>query len=117
MKAKSQQPKGHGRILSALNVAIEGLNLMKELSSPTPAYAIIGTITILLIMMRVGFLRSVFVGQSSQPIQDSKVNRTDYIELGLACADICTALDRGMEGRRADQLSGSVLEAIEQLTT
>ena len=44
-------------------------------------------------------------------------NRMDYIELGLACADVCRALDRGMDGRQADQLSRSVFEAIEQLMT
>jgi hypothetical protein len=43
-------------------------------------------------------------------------NKTDYIELGLACADVCRALDRGMKGRRVDELRGSVCEAIEQLT-
>jgi hypothetical protein len=43
-------------------------------------------------------------------------NKTDYVELGLACADVCKALDRGMKGRRADKLSQSVCEAIEQLT-
>jgi len=49
--------------------------------------------------------------------QDSMVNKTDYVELGLACADVCRALDRGMNGRRLDQLSQSVLEAMGQLTT
>ena len=44
------------------------------------------------------------------------VNKTDYVELGLACADVCRALDRGMGGRRVDELSQSVFEAIGQLT-
>ena len=44
------------------------------------------------------------------------VNEIDYIDLGLACADVCRALDRGMGGRRADDLSQSVFEAIGQLT-
>ena len=44
-------------------------------------------------------------------------NRTDYVELGLACAEVCKTLDRGMNGRRMDELSQSVFEAIEQLTT
>ena len=47
--------------------------------------------------------------------QDSMVNKTDYVELGLACADVCRALDRGMMGR-VDELSQSVFEAIGQLT-
>ena len=45
------------------------------------------------------------------------VNKTDYVELGLACADVCRALDRGVNGRRLDELSQPVFEAIEQLTT
>jgi hypothetical protein len=45
------------------------------------------------------------------------MNKTDYVDLGLACADVCKALDRGMKGRRADEFSQSVLEAIEQLTS
>ena len=44
-------------------------------------------------------------------------NKADYVELGLACADVCKALDRGMKGRKLDDLSQSVREAIEQLTT
>ena len=44
-------------------------------------------------------------------------NRTDYVELGLACAEVCKALDRGVNGRRMDELSQSVFEAIEQLNT
>ena len=43
-------------------------------------------------------------------------NKLDYVELGLACADVCRALDRGMDGRRLDEFSRSVCEAIEQLT-
>jgi len=44
-------------------------------------------------------------------------NYADYIELGLACADVCTALDRGLNGKRPDDLNNSVCEAIKQLTT
>ena len=49
--------------------------------------------------------------------QDSMANKADYVELGLACADVCKALDRGIKGRNLDDLSQSVREAIEQLTT
>lgn len=41
----------------------------------------------------------------------------DYVELGLACAEVCQALDRGLNGRRLDELTESVLRAIEQLTS
>jgi len=42
-------------------------------------------------------------------------NQVDYVELGLACADVCTALDRGLSGKRLEDLDGSVSEAINQL--
>ena len=45
------------------------------------------------------------------------INETDYVDLGLACADICTALGRGMDGKKLNDLSQSVSEAIGQLTT
>ena len=41
----------------------------------------------------------------------------DYMDLGRSCADVCKALERGLEGRRSDELSRPVLEAIEQLTS
>jgi hypothetical protein len=50
-------------------------------------------------------------------IQDSMANEADYVELGLTCADICTALGRGMNGKRVNELSQSVCDAIAQLTT
>ena len=50
-------------------------------------------------------------------LQDSIANEEDYVELGLHCADICKAIDRGMNGKRLDDLSRSVCEAINQLTT
>ena len=45
------------------------------------------------------------------------MNEGDYVELGLACADVCTALSRGLDGKRLSELSTSVCEAITQLTT
>jgi len=44
------------------------------------------------------------------------VNRVDYVELGLACAEACKTLARGTDGRRVE-LSQAVLDAIEQLIT
>ena len=44
-------------------------------------------------------------------------NQVDYVELGLACADVCTALGRGLNGKRLNDLNNSVCEAINQLTT
>jgi hypothetical protein len=49
--------------------------------------------------------------------QESLINELDYVELGLSCADICRALSRGMNGKKLDDLSQSVCDAINQLTT
>jgi len=43
-------------------------------------------------------------------------NKVDFAELGLACADACKALDRGMNKRRSDELSRPVDRAIGHLT-
>jgi hypothetical protein len=44
------------------------------------------------------------------------INEADCVELGLSCADVCTALDRGLNGKRLNELNNSVCEAINQLT-
>ena len=44
-------------------------------------------------------------------------NQMDLIDLGLYCADICKALERGMDGKKLSDLSQSVCDAINQLTT
>ena len=44
-------------------------------------------------------------------------NKTDYIELGLACAEICEALKQETNGRKLEDLSQSVRDAIAQLKT
>ena len=44
-------------------------------------------------------------------------NKQGYLELGLDCANICKTLDRGMNGKKLDDLSQSVCEAINQLVT
>jgi hypothetical protein len=49
-------------------------------------------------------------------VKDLMANELDYIELGLSCADVCQALDRGTNGKRLDELNKSVLSAIGQLT-
>ena len=56
MGTESQRPKGRDGTFSSLNVAIEALNLAKEVSSVTPAKAVFGSVSILLTMIRVRFL-------------------------------------------------------------
>ena len=50
-------------------------------------------------------------------LQDSVVDEQDYVELGLSCADVSQALERGLEGRQMNELSRPMLGAIEKLTT
>jgi len=45
------------------------------------------------------------------------INALDYVELGLFCSDICKALDRGMNGKKPEDLNQPVCDAINQLTT
>ena len=35
------------------------------------------------------------------------INKTEYVELGLACADVCAALGRGLNGKSSNELDGS----------
>lgn len=61
MAGKSQRPKGQDDALSLLNVAIDGLNLAKEVLSVAPtraAFGVAGDLT----LIRVGFL-PVYVGR------------------------------------------------------
>ena len=48
--------------------------------------------------------------------QDSMVNQRNYVDLGMSCVEVCKALERGLKGRKLDELSRSLVGAIEQLT-
>ena len=43
------------------------------------------------------------------------ISEEGYVGLGLNCADICQALDRGTNGKNLEDLSQSVREAINRL--
>ena len=116
MDTRFQGTNRRNNALSLLNAAIDAMNLIKELSSMTPAKAVFGSVTILMTMIRVRLSSSSVIYCRFTRNQDSMANKADYVDLGLACADVCKALDRGMNGRRLDELNRPVLEAIEQLT-
>ena len=99
-----------------LNSAIDAINLAKEASSITPAKVAFGAAGILLTMIKVRFLFAMRCPKFSRS-QESMINALDYVELGLFCADICRALDRGMNEKRLEDLNQSVCDAINQLTT
>ena len=56
MASTSPQPQGDDGALSMLNVAIEALNLAKEISSITPAKAVFDSASVLLTTIRVKFI-------------------------------------------------------------
>jgi len=56
METRSQRPKGRDGFLSALNVAIEALDLAKEISCISPAKAVFGSVIVLLTMIKVRFV-------------------------------------------------------------
>ncbi|KAF9645002.1 hypothetical protein BDM02DRAFT_3131398 [Thelephora ganbajun] len=100
MDTNPQRQRGRDDALAMLNAAIEVTYLAEKASNVTPAKAVFGSVGFILTMIR-----------------DTMVNKQDYVELGLYCADICRALDRGTNGRRLGELSQSLVQAISQLTT
>jgi hypothetical protein len=42
---------------------------------------------------------------SAHVVQDTMANDQDYVDLGLACGEECKALERGLDGRRLNELS------------
>src|SRR6266478_7562845 len=104
MNTDSKQQKRREEALASLNVAIEVMNLAKEASGITPAKAVCGTVSIILTMIRVHFPLFPVLHPRLTCIQDSMANKADYVDLGLACADVCGALERGMNGKNLDDL-------------
>ena len=116
METESQQPKEREGVVSALNGFIEVFNLTKEISGNTPAKAVFGSVCVLLTIIRVSLLAFHWSNTDSvECAQDTMINEADFVELGLACADVCTALKRGLDGRSEDDLNDSVRKAIKQL--
>ena len=117
MDPESRQQNRQDKVLSLLNAIIEISNLAKELSSPTPAKAVFGSVSILLTMIKVRSSSPSVICPVFSSDQDTMANKSDYVDLGLACANVCKALHRGMDGRELEDLGQSVRDAIEQLRT
>ena len=100
LDANPRRQKHLDRTLSVLNAAIKVVDLAKELSST----AVLGSVSILLTTIRSVLSPSMIYSRLTCE-QDSTANKTDYVELGLACADVRKSLDRGMDGRRPEHLS------------
>ena len=117
MASKSQRSKGHDGVLPQLDVAIQFLGGAKDACSIVPAQTALGSACALLTLIRV---RSFLFLDDELPFisaQDTTGNKQDrFVGLGLFCAKVCEVLDRGLNGKRSDDLSKSVFKAIEQLT-
>ena len=97
MDPTAQRQNGREKVIFSLNAAIDTLNLVKEVSTITPAKAVFGSVGVILTMIKVIFFLRCDCGLT-ETIQDSMANEADCVELGLACVDVCTALDRGLNG-------------------
>ena len=117
MALRSRQQKGHDGVGSSLDVVIQDVNLARDTCDVSPARIAFDSVGSLLTMMEVNSL--LFRDNELQftLIQSLTFNAQDYVDLGIHCADVCKALDRGLDGRRLDDLSPSALGAIQQLTT
>jgi len=102
--------------MSALNAGIRDLNLAKDALGIAPAKALFGSVSAILAIVRVSFLLVLSADCRLKRTQDALINQMDYVELGLACADVCIALDRGLNGKGLNDLNSSVREEINQLT-
>ena len=116
MPSKSHQQNGGISAPPRLDKAIEVMDQAEKHSCITPAKAAFGSVSSLLTVVKARFLSSAIICSRFTCSQEPTANEMDCVELGLSCADACQALDRGLNGRRVDELSPSVLEAIEQLT-
>ena len=58
MDANSKREKWQDGVISALNAAIQVMDLAKELASVTPAKAVFGSVSVLLEIIRVSVLFS-----------------------------------------------------------
>jgi len=112
MKADSQRPKERE---ADLNAAIEALDLAKT-SSILPAKDAFVSVVTLLTTIKVRSCSSTTIYHKFTHCQDTMVNGLGYAELGLSCADVCRALEQGTNGRKQDELSPSVYDAVNQLT-
>ena len=117
MASTSQRPKGRDGALSTLDVIIQTLTLAKDTCGIPPAQVAFGSAVVLLAMIRVRLPYPSVMNTRLRLIQDCMTNEQDYVDLGLSCGDVCQILDRGLSGRRLDELNKSVIGAISKLTT
>jgi len=93
-----------------------GLDIAEKVSSVTPAKAAFTIVKEILTMVKVHFLLFSVDGSWAEAQVGHHDERRRLRGLGLTCASVCAALDRGLSGKRLAELNTSVREAIKQLT-
>lgn len=118
MDASSPSQKRQARAISPLDTATKVASLARLVSGMTPATAVCFCVIILLTLIRVCLFFSVDLFQLHiKRNQDFMANRTDYIEFGQACLDVCRTLSQLMNGKKLEDLSQAWSGAVTQLTT
>ena len=117
MTTESPQQEGRDRAPPTLDTFIRILDAAKTACVFPQAQIAIGSTSALLTSIIVSSPLIFHCEFQFAFIQNSTSNKQNYVELGKSCGRVCQALDRGLDGRRPDELTQSALEAIEQLTT
>ena len=110
MYAKPQRPKEQESATSALKAAIDALNLMEYHTGQ-------GCLWPCQHPSRND--KDMFPALLRQFAPDSHVARTrwltNWVELRLSCAAVCRALERWTSGKKPDEISRTVYDAMEQM--
>ena len=116
MASTSQRKRGRDDDRSTLDADIQALNHAMGTCGISPARDAFDSASVLLAAIRVRPCYSAAISFEFTFMQDPAAKGEDLLDLGQSCVDVCKALERGLEGRQQDELSPSMLEAIEQLT-
>ena len=114
METDLQRPTRREDAVPTIDTTVAALDLARNNSNIGTAKAIFRSATDLLATTRVCPHPSATIGFRLRVGQDSTptVNKLDFVELCLFCADICRTLDRGTSGRSRDELNPSIHGAI-----
>ena len=116
MSSKPKQKKGRDVALSTLDGVIQALGVAKDVCGVPPAQIALGSACVLLTTIKVRSLpHSSMADFKFTLAQDTMGNKDGYIGLGLSCAEVCKALDRGLKGTGSEEPSKIVVEAIDRL--
>ena len=118
MFSKPTQKNQRNVALSRLDGVILLLTTAKDACGVPPAQVALGSACVLLTTIKVRFFLFLVREPRVHPFtfaQDTMGNKDDYIGLGISCAEVCKALDRGLKGTDSDEPTRTVVEAIDRL--